>query len=43
MRSIAKTAMILFSLVACLGAILGWAMSSERQKYRVQGPYEQHG
>ena len=44
MRSIYKTLMVVFSIVACVGAVLGWALSGHRQAaYQLQGNYEQHG
>ena len=43
MKFISKSLIIAFSIVACVGAILGWALSSEKQPYPIQGPYEQHG
>jgi len=36
--------MIVLSLVAFMGAVLGWALASTRQTvYPIQGGYEHHG
>ena len=43
MKFITKPLVVLFSIVACVGAILGWALSSEKeQTYPIQGSFEQH-
>ena len=44
MKFFTKPLIVLFSIVACVGAILGWALSTEKdQTYPIQGSYEQHG
>ncbi len=43
MKLLTKLLIIGFSVLAFIGAILGWALSTEKRAYPIQGPYEQHG
>jgi uncharacterized membrane protein len=44
MKTLSTPLMIVFSIVACLGAVLGWALRSpKRPVYPIQGSFEQHG